>query len=260
LRLAPAVDTPGAWQLAGPGFSLQLRPRVGGQIGAFPEQLPHWEWLRRVAARAPRRLRVLNLFAHSGGATLACAASANAQTTHVDSSRASLSLARANAQASHLDGIRWLCDDAMTFVNRAVRNGDRYDGVIADPPAFGRGPSGSKDWRIARDLPELVGRLTSLLSDEPAFVLLTTHDQDWGEAQLRGALGRIPQLRAGGLRASAPPLPRPGDCAQTGLESGQSVLRASELGGAKLPMGAYARWSSSSCGGLGVTGGGSELL
>ena len=167
------ADAGGEWRLSTEsGFSLDLWPGENGQVGAFPEQWDNWRWLKATceAAGSTRRLRVLNLFAYTGGSTLACAASGAADVAHVDGARAAVSRARANAELSGLAAapVRWLAEDALTFVERAVRRGEAYDGVVLDPPAFGRGGAKKKvDWRIERDLERLLRLLGDLLGDEP---------------------------------------------------------------------------------------------
>jgi len=243
------------WRLrpSGCGFELGLWPGAQGQVGAFPEQQLNWLWLRETCeaavaagsvgggdddgggsgeaeaepeAGAGRRPRVLNLFGYTGGSTLACAAG-GAAVTHVDGARASVAQARRNAEASALGDaeVRWLCEDALTFVRRAVKRGETYDGVVADPPAFGRGGKKRSEWRIERDLPELLELLPRLLAPSPLLVLLSCHDGRWPAARLAEQLAAVPQLR----RADAD------------VEVGSMVLRA-HSGGNDLPMGCYARW------------------
>jgi 23S rRNA (cytosine1962-C5)-methyltransferase len=146
-------------------------------LGVFPEQASHWNWLAElVSQEASRRpVRVLNLFGYTGLASLA-AASAGASVTHVDASKKILEWARANQALSGLSSrpIRWIVDDALKFAQREVRRGSRYDGVIIDPPKFGRGPRGEV-WKLQESLPALLQTCRSLLSDEPLFVVLTTY-------------------------------------------------------------------------------------
>jgi 23S rRNA (cytosine1962-C5)-methyltransferase len=163
----------------------------------------------------------------------------NAIVANVDASRWAIGAARANAQASGLAArpVRWLCDDVLSFSRRLVRRGDAFDGIIADPPAFGRAMRG-KEWRIERDLPELL-RLP-VLSGTPAFVLLTSHDRRWPPARLRQAVLSILPRAAAASAAS-------GD----GVEFGSMVLSACESERGDLPMGAYARWRSPTVAGPG---------
>ena len=148
---------------AGRSFRLELEPLPSGQIGVFPEQLANWRWIAaRVAAQGPP-LNVLNLFAYTGGITLAAAA-AGAAVVHVDAARSVVARARQNAAASGLADrpIRWIAEDATKFCRREARRGNRYDAVILDPPTYGHGPQGDP-WSIRRDLLpllDLCGELT----------------------------------------------------------------------------------------------------
>jgi 23S rRNA (cytosine1962-C5)-methyltransferase len=141
----------------------------------FPEQAPLWDWIAAQVESAARPLRVLNLFAYTGGSTLAAAA-AGAEVVHVDSAANTVAWARQNAAASSLDGapIRWIVDDAAKFVAREIKRGRRYDAIILDPPTYGHGPKGQA-WKFEQDLPPLMENCGMLLSDEAAFFLLTHH-------------------------------------------------------------------------------------
>jgi 23S rRNA (cytosine1962-C5)-methyltransferase len=154
-------------------FAVQLTP--SGHVGVFPDQACHWDWLAALIAEAPAPPRVLSLFAHTGLATLSAAA-AGAHVTHVDASRKAVSWARENQSLSQLQDrpIRWLVDDASTFVTREVRRGRTYDALILDPPRFGRGPKGEL-WKVEDSLPPLLRECRRLLSPSPLFVLLNTY-------------------------------------------------------------------------------------
>jgi 23S rRNA (cytosine1962-C5)-methyltransferase len=148
-------------------------------MGVFPEQAAHWDWIaalieQRVAS-SQNPVKVLNLFGYTGLATLA-AASAGAQATHVDASRKVLQVARENQTLCGLSShpIRWLEDDAFKFVRREVRRGSQYDGIILDPPKFGRGPQGQV-WELFESLPDLLQNCRSLLSAQPLFIVLTAY-------------------------------------------------------------------------------------
>ena len=180
-------------------LSLEVRPAPSGQIGVFLEQAEQWEWLAR---ETPAGSTILSLFAHSGAATLAMAA-AGAHVVHVDASRQAIALARRNAEASGLATapIRWVCEDARTFVTRELRRGGRYDGVVLDPPSWGHGPKGQA-FAIDRDLVPLVADLTALTASStspdsagPAApsgpVLLTCHSTHWHHRRLRDTLAEV---------------------------------------------------------------------
>ncbi|HSL97822.1 MAG TPA: class I SAM-dependent methyltransferase [Candidatus Deferrimicrobiaceae bacterium] len=164
------------WQVELGGLTFELRPMPSGGVGLFPEQAANVPWLEaRVAARAraAEPPRILNLFAHTGLLTLA-AARAGASVVHVDASRPAVAWARRNAELSGLDErpIRWLVDDAAAFVAREGRRARHYDGLILDPPSFGR--AGARRWRLLEDLPDLLAACASIVTHE-AFVLLTAH-------------------------------------------------------------------------------------
>jgi 23S rRNA (cytosine1962-C5)-methyltransferase len=184
---------PDPWRVAIPLHAtmlhLEVRPAASGQTGLFLEQAPQWTWLERVT---PRGARILSLFAHSGAATLALAA-AGAEVVHVDASRQAIGLARRNAEASGLGSapIRFVCEDARTFVTRELRRGNRYDGVVLDPPSWGHGPKGQA-FAIDRDLPVLLDELAELVPSPAAGpLLLSCHSAGWSAKELAAALGVV---------------------------------------------------------------------
>jgi len=154
-------------------FSCRLTPFR--HTGLFPEQATNWEWCAKLIRQRSEGVRVLNLFGYTGLATLAAAA-AGATVTHVDASRPAMTWARDNQSLSGLDSapIRWLIEDVAKFVKREVRRGSHYDGIILDPPAFGRGPKG-EIWRFSDDVPALMDDLRQLLTPRPLFVLLNAY-------------------------------------------------------------------------------------
>ena len=184
---------PQPWQLQLDNIRLELRPAANGQVGIFPEQLPNWRWMAEHLQRQQGRLvRVLNTFAYTGVATLmASAASTDVEVCHVDGARASVMAARRNAELSGLQQrpIRWIVDDVMTFLHREIKRGNRYDGIILDPPAFGRGAHAS--WQLKRDLPELLGCVKQLMSDTPSFIVLSCHAPDLTSSGLAVMLDAI---------------------------------------------------------------------
>ena len=151
-------------------FITRLAPSK--HTGVFPEQEQNWKWIRGQARQKRRPLTVLNLFAYTGGSTMALAKDGHS-VTHVDSSKPTIAWAKENAALNQLgtDRVRWIVDDAAVFVGREVKRGKRYDGIILDPPAYGHSPSG-KAWRVERDLAPLLEQCCTLLTDEPSFVLL----------------------------------------------------------------------------------------
>lgn len=177
-RWIPADTLPKSWVVQFGEIQFELRPTNFGHLGVFPEQAENWRWLR--ALRAPgydsvHRLKVLNLFAYTGGSTIAAAA-ANAEVVHVDSARGPTAAARINARLSGLAAapIRWIVEDARRFVRRELTRGNRYDAVVLDPPSYGHGPKGQA-WKLDRDLPALLVDCMKLLADTPSLVLLSCH-------------------------------------------------------------------------------------
>jgi 23S rRNA (cytosine1962-C5)-methyltransferase len=163
------------WNIAYKGLKFAVFASGSRHMGVFPEQASHWDWIDAVIRNSPSPQRVLNLFGYTGLASLA-AARAGAQVTHVDASKRTLSLARLNQKLSGLDDrpVRWLVDDAFKFVNREVRRGSHYDGLILDPPKFGRGPQGQV-WELFESLPDLLAGCRQLLGQNPLFVVLTAY-------------------------------------------------------------------------------------
>jgi 23S rRNA (cytosine1962-C5)-methyltransferase len=144
-------------------------------MGVFPEQAVHWDWMAGLIRKAARPIQVLNLFGYTGLATLA-AAQAGAKVTHVDASKKAVLLARKNQALSGLENrpVRWLVDDAFKFVRRAARRNDQYDGLILDPPKFGRGPQGQV-WDFFQSFPALLHDCLALLSPRPLFIVITAY-------------------------------------------------------------------------------------
>jgi 23S rRNA (cytosine1962-C5)-methyltransferase len=172
-KFAQAVPAP--WQMRRENLSFWVEPTPSGHLGVFPDQASHWDWLASLIAPAATPPRVLSLFGYTGLATLACAG-ARAHVTHVDASRKAIKWARENQTLSQLEDrpIRWLVDDAQGFVEREIRRGRTYDGLILDPPRFGRGPKGEL-WKVEESLPALLRQCRKLLSPAPLFVLLNTY-------------------------------------------------------------------------------------
>jgi 23S rRNA (cytosine1962-C5)-methyltransferase len=179
------------WLFQSENIKMQLRLSEQGQVGIFPEQLDNWNWIYNRLAKAGKTTetgitKVLNGFAYTGAASL-FAAAAGTQVSHIDSSKSSINWARHNAELSGLGPIRFLVDDMLTFLKREVKRNNRYDALIFDPPAFGRGEGGKK-WKLKDDLPALIGLTRKLLSDQPVFILLTCHEPQITKEKLRGFL------------------------------------------------------------------------
>lgn len=162
-------QTPDPWRLAYKDLSLELRLTAFKHTGIFPEQEPNWQWLAE-RVRAQKQPKVLNLFGYTGAASIV-AALAGGEVTHVDASKQSISWAKENAKLSQVDTIRWIADDALAFVKRDVRRGATYDGIILDPPAFGRGAKG-EIWHIEEHLLPLLTAIKELLSPKSGSFFL----------------------------------------------------------------------------------------
>lgn len=216
--------TPKVWNLQYKKMQLSMKLRPFGHIGIFAEQQVQWGWIADHIRTWPGE-RVLNLFGYTGASTLA-AAGAGAQVTHVDAVRASVGWARANADQSGLGDspIRWIVEDAVRYVERELKRGSEYEGLILDPPTFGRGPRG-RVWKIEKDLVPFIQKCLQLLSSTGRFVLLTAHTPGVTAAVLRNMLLPLLEKRGGKLTS--------GDMVQ---QAEQSPML--------LPAGVYCRWSA----------------
>ncbi len=191
-RLRPQM--PDRWTIDYRYRKMTLRMRLAltsfKHVGLFPEQAANWNFIydrcRELGARAGRPLRVLNLFAYTGGATLAARA-AGAEATHVDSVKQVVTWARENMEASGLEGVRWIVEDALKFVRREVRRGNRYDGIILDPPAYGRGANGEK-WVLEEHIGEMLACCASLLEPRHAFLVLNLYSMGLSSTLARTAV------------------------------------------------------------------------
>lgn len=217
-------DLPKQWSISYRELTFQLKPFSFKHTGLFPEQAVNWDWFSEKIKKAGRPVKVLNLFAYTGGATLAAAA-AGASVTHVDASKGMVGWARENAKSSGLEEapVRWLVDDCMKFVEREIRRGNHYDGIIMDPPSYGRGPKG-EIWKIEDAIYPLVQECSRLLSDEPLFFLINSYTTGLAPSVLTYMLGMAVQKKYGG-RVSADEIGLP--VSETGLV---------------LPCGASGRW------------------
>ncbi|HJD40667.1 MAG TPA: class I SAM-dependent methyltransferase [Candidatus Blautia stercoripullorum] len=166
---------PEQWTIQYRSLTFHLKPFSFKHTGLFPEQAVNWDWFSEKIRNAGRPVKVLNLFAYTGGATLAAAA-AGASVTHVDASKGMVSWAKENAVSSGLKDapIRWLVDDCVKFVEREIRRGNTYDAVIMDPPSYGRGPKG-EIWKIEDNIHHLIRLCCRILSDRPLFFLLNSY-------------------------------------------------------------------------------------
>lgn len=216
-------------------FHLHLSPFK--HTGLFAEQAANWEWMLNQISNSPastaggqlptsdngQQLKILNLFAYTGGATVVLA-NAGAQVTHVDASKPSITWANENARLNNLppDSIRWMLDDAAKFVKREVKRGARYDGIIMDPPAFGRSPSG-KVWKFNEHLPELLKECVQLLSPQAKFLLINGYATNSSALALQNLLEDTTKNLQGKV------------------ESGELCLKQNS--GRMISTGIFARWS-----------------
>ena len=163
------------WNMNYNGLRFAVMPTPGRHLGVFPETAAHWDWYTKLITEAKRPVKVLNLFGYTGIATLA-AARAGASVTHVDASKKSVGWARENQALSGLEEkpIRWIVDDALKFVEREGRRGSKYEGIILDPPKFGRGPKGEV-WEVYESLPYLLTACRNILSEKPLFMAVTMY-------------------------------------------------------------------------------------
>lgn len=168
-------DLPKIWEIQYKDLKFHLQPFSFKHTGLFPEQAVNWDWFSEKIRKAKRPVKVLNLFAYTGGATLAAAA-AGASVTHVDASKGMVNWAKENAQLSGLreKPIRWLVDDCVKFVEREIRRGNVYDGIIMDPPSYGRGPKG-EIWKIEEKIYPFIELCTKILSEDPLFFLVNSY-------------------------------------------------------------------------------------
>ena len=188
-------DLPQQWSMDYHGLTFQLKPFKFKHTGIFPEQAVNWDWFSEKIASAGRPIKVLNLFSYTGGATLA-AAKAGAQVTHVDASKGMVSWAKENAHASGLQE-KPIVDDCMKFVEREIRRGNHYDGIIMDPPSYGRGPKG-EIWKIEDAVYPLLNLCSQLLSEKPLFFLISSYTTGLQPAVLTYMLSSILIPKFGG--------------------------------------------------------------
>ena len=215
---------PEHWAISYKELRFQIKPTGFKHTGLFPEQAVNWDLFDRLIRQAGREIRVLNLFAYTGGATLACAA-AGASVCHVDASKGMVVWARENASLSHLTEkpIRWIVDDCEKFVSREIKRGKTYDAIIMDPPSYGRGPSGEV-WQLEERIYDLVQLCTGVLSDDPLFFALNSYTTGLSPSVMSYLLGVTVGKKFGG-RVSAD---------EIGLPVAQS--------GYNLPCGSTAIW------------------
>ena len=192
---------PPRWQVDYGPLSFQIKPMNFKHTGLFPEQAANWDFAMEKIRSAGRPVRVLNLFAYTGAASIACAA-AGASVCHVDAAKGMVAWARENARASGLEEapIRWIVDDCAKFVEREIRRGKTYDAIIMDPPSYGRGPTGEV-WKLEENLYPFVKLCAGVLSDKPLFVILNSYTAGLAPGVLGYLLQRLVAEKYGGKTA-----------------------------------------------------------
>lgn len=219
-------DIPEEWNISYGDMTFLLSPMGFKHTGLFPEQAANWDWFAPLIKNSGRKIKLLNLFAYTGGASIA-AAKAGAFVCHVDASKGMVLRAKQNAVLSGVpdDGIRYIVDDCVKFVEREIKRGNRYDAVILDPPSFGRGPKGER-WMLEQSLDKLIGLISGVISDEPLFVLLNSYTTGLSASTCGYILGRHLVDKFGGK-----------------VESDELGLPV-EASGMYLPCGAASRWTA----------------
>lgn len=212
---------PESWTVRHGGLDLLVRLTPFGHVGLFAEHVEQWAWMDSLIRGAGRPIRVLNLFAYTGGASLACAR-AGARVTHCDAAKGIVDWARKNAEANRVDTVSWVVEDVNTFVARELRRGSRYHGILLDPPTYGRGAKGEL-WAVEDHLVGLLDKLTGLLEPDPLFFLLSCHTPGFGGRVLDNLL-----VDALGSR---------------GGESAHGEMCVTQADGRLLPSGSFARRS-----------------
>lgn len=216
--------TPERWTVAYKDLKFNIKQMGFKHTGLFPEQAVNWDFMMDKISRSKRDIKVLNLFAYTGGATVACLKT-GASVVHVDSSRGMVDWAKENVVLSGLEDkpVRYIVDDVVKFVKREIRRGNKYDAIVMDPPSYGRGPSGEV-WKLEKNLEELVSRCTLLLSDKPLFFLINAYTTGVSSTVLHNILKLTVGKTYGGVV----------DAGEIGLPISKNDL--------VLPCGIYGRW------------------
>ena len=217
---------PNVWQVKYKNLVFNIKPMGFKHTGLFPEQAVNWDWMIEKIHSAKRPIKVLNLFAYTGGATVACL-SVGASVCHVDSSKGMVAWAKENVESSGLQDrkVRYLIDDVVKFVNREIRRGNKYDAIVMDPPSFGRGPSGEV-WKFEEKIMELIHACMDILSDKPLFFLINAYTTGISNIVLYNILKTTLEPKFGGK-----------------VESGEIGLPVTD-NSLVLPCGIYGRWSN----------------
>jgi 23S rRNA (cytosine1962-C5)-methyltransferase len=167
---------PETWNIQYKDLTFKVSPTSFKHTGLFPEQAANWDWMRKLIEREDREIRILNLFAYTGGATMACSKAGASEVVHVDASKGMIAWAKENQQLCGLEDhkIRYIVDDVLKFVEREKRRGRTYHGILMDPPSFGRGPKGEL-WKFEKQIIDLIDSCKELLDDDPLFFLVNAY-------------------------------------------------------------------------------------
>lgn len=219
-------QVPSKWQIKYKDLVFNIKPMGFKHTGLFPEQAVNWDWMIDKIRQEKREIKVLNLFAYTGGATVACL-SAGASVCHVDSSKGMVSWAKENVISSNLEKrpVRYIIDDVVKFVNREMRRGNKYDAIIMDPPSYGRGANGEV-WQFEDNIYDLVELCTNVLSDNPLFFLINSYTTGISSTVLENILNLTVNKYKKGIVSSG----------EIGLPMEESNLI--------LPCGIYGRWQN----------------
>ena len=218
-------NLPKAWQIKYKNLVFNIKPMGFKHTGLFPEQAVNWDWMIDKIKNEKREIKVLNLFAYTGGATVACL-SAGASVCHVDSSKGMTSWAKENVTSSGLEkaNVRYIVDDVFKFVNREIRRGNKYDAIIMDPPSYGRGANGEV-WKFEENIDELIKLCSKVLSDNPLFFLVNSYTTGISSTVIENILKMNLKLKNGKY-----------SCGEIGLPMSNSDL--------VLPCGNFAKWEA----------------
>jgi len=217
---------PERWTIQYRNLAFHIEPTGFKHTGLFPEQAVNWDWMAGKIKRAGHPVRVLNLFAYTGGATVAAAA-AGASVCHVDAAKRMVQRAKENIESSHLTGatVRYINEDVLKFIQREERRNSLYDAIIMDPPSYGRGPNGEV-WKLEETLHDLLAQCARILSPDPLFMLVNTYTTGFSPTVTANMLSLVLHKRQGRV-----------SCGEVGLPVSDSSI--------VLPCGAYARWEAS---------------
>jgi len=237
-------DLPNRWEISFADLKFWIKPTAFKHVGIFPEQASNWDWMRdkikiqnsKSKSESQNEIEILNLFAYTGGATLACA-QVGAKVVHVDGSKVAVGWARENAELSGLKDkpVRWILDDVRAFVKREIKRGRKYHGIIMDPPAFGHG-SDNEVWKIEDDFLKLIEDCTELLADSPIFFLINGYSAGYSAVAYKNNLLPIKEKFGGEIEVGELTLEESGDKIQGSKVSNHEPRL--------LPCGIFARWSA----------------